>query len=124
MPSWLKPVAVGGSELSFEEERHRYMFSGRERGRKSLKEIQRMSISERKLEILDILLSTDEIRPIVMKLVRSMRVCMCIHVHVKNHVQVHISTFACTTCTCTCTCTCTYTCLYVIACSIPHNIQM
>ena len=106
MPSWLKPVAVGGSELSFEEERHRYMFSGRKRGRKSLKEIQRMSISERKLEILDILLSTDEIRPIVMKLVRSMRECMCIHVHI------HV---ACTTCTCT------YTCLYVIACkSIPH----
>ena len=76
LPSWLKPVS-DSPELSFEERRHSFMFSGRRRGegdrrrrrRKSLRELQSMSLSERKLEILDSLLSSQHIQPIVIKLV-------------------------------------------------------
>ena len=73
LPSWLKPVS-DSPELSFEERRHSYMFSGRRRGkgekrRSSLRELQSMSLSERKLEILDSLLSAQHIQPIVIKLV-------------------------------------------------------
>jgi hypothetical protein len=73
IPSWLKPVS-DSPELSFEERRHSYMFSrrrgkGERRRRRSLKELQSMSLSERKLEILDSLLSADHIQPIVIKLV-------------------------------------------------------
>ena len=75
MPSWLKPVS-GSPELSFEERRHSYMFSrkregGERRRRRSFKELQTMSLSERKLEILDSLLSSEQIQPIVIKLVSS-----------------------------------------------------
>ena len=58
--------------MSFEESRHSYMFSRkREKGNKklTLKELQAMSVGERKLEILDLLLSCDQIQPIVIKLV-------------------------------------------------------
>ena len=72
IPSWLKPVS-GPTELSFEERRHSYMFSKKrekgERRRRSLKELQAMSLCERKLEILDSLLSSEQIQPIVIKLV-------------------------------------------------------
>ena len=71
VPSWLKPND-NGPEFSFEELRHKYMFPRMKGKRKSIKEIQQMSIGERKLEILDLLLSVDEIRPIVIKLV-----CLC-----------------------------------------------
>ena len=81
IPSLLKPRS-GSPELSFEECRHSYMFSQkREKGerrkrRRSFKELQAMSLCERRLEILDSLLSSKQIQPIVIKLVS----CACVNV--------------------------------------------
>ena len=66
-------------EMSFEEQRHDYMFSGNKgKGRRTLKDLQAMSLNERKLEILESFLSCDEIQLVVIKLVSM----ICTHVHV------------------------------------------
>ena len=90
IPSWLKPVS-GSPEMSFEESRHSYIFSRKrekgERKSRSVKELQSMSLCERKLEILDLLLSCEQIQPIIIKLVSLHEIdkshCCCLFGYLK-----------------------------------------